>query len=52
MGSLAHCFSNFGSLMYACAEFTPKGPLDGFSTITCQEKREEARTVETETGRQ
>ena len=32
---LAHCFSNFGSLMYACAEFTPKGPRDGFSTITC-----------------
>jgi hypothetical protein len=38
--------------MYACAEFTPKGPRDGFSTITCQEKREETRAIETETGRQ
>ena len=38
--------------MYACAEFTPKGPRDGFSTITCKEKREEARAIETETGRQ
>ena len=52
MESFAHCFSSFGSLMYACAEFAPKGPCDGFSTITCQEKREETRTIETETGSQ
>jgi hypothetical protein len=26
MGSLAHYFSSFGSVMYACAEFAPKGP--------------------------
>jgi hypothetical protein len=52
MGSFAHCFSSFGLLMYAGAEFAPKGPRDGFSTITCQEKREETRTIETETGSQ
>ena len=38
--------------MYACTEFAPKGPRDGFSTITCQEKREETRTIEAETGSQ
>jgi hypothetical protein len=38
--------------MYACIGFAPKGPRDGFSTITCQEKREETRTIEAETGSQ